>query len=77
MKMGRAPTVNSTMPPGMRPRKQKSGKTYYYLDTGGKPRKEIPLGSDYILAVKNGLIFSKARYRQTPLSRSKWCGINT
>ncbi|WP_307704263.1 tyrosine-type recombinase/integrase [Variovorax paradoxus] len=25
---------------------------HYYLDTGGKPRKEIPLGSDYALAVK-------------------------
>lgn len=27
-------------------------KTFYYFDTGGKPRKEIPLGSDYALAVK-------------------------
>jgi integrase len=25
---------------------------HYYLDTGGTPRKEIPLGSDYALAVK-------------------------
>ncbi len=37
---------------GMRPRRQKSGKIYYYLDLGGKPRKEIPLGSDYILALQ-------------------------
>lgn len=26
--------------------------TYYYYDTGGKPRHEIPLGTDYILAVQ-------------------------
>jgi len=25
---------------------------HYYLDTGGRPRKEIPLGSDYTLAVQ-------------------------
>lgn len=27
-------------------------RTYYYLDTGARPRKEIPLGSDYVLAVQ-------------------------
>jgi integrase len=32
-----------------RPRGQK---VHYYLDTGAKPRKEIPLGSDYVLAVQ-------------------------
>lgn len=36
----------------MRARKQRSGKIFYYYDTGGKPRHEIPLGSDYILAVR-------------------------
>ena len=30
----------------------RSGKVYYYYDTAGKPRKEIPLGDDYALAVK-------------------------
>jgi hypothetical protein len=35
-----------------RARKQKSGVTYYYFDAGGIPRKEIPLGSDYQLAVR-------------------------
>lgn len=35
-----------------RARKQKSGKVYYYFDTGGKPRKEVPLGSDYVAAVR-------------------------
>lgn len=36
----------------LRARVQKSGKTFYYFDAGGKPRKEIPLGSDYVLAVQ-------------------------
>lgn len=27
-------------------------KVHYYLDTGGKPRKEIALGSDYVVAVQ-------------------------
>lgn len=35
-----------------RARPQKSGKVYYYFDTGGKPRKEIPLGCDYVAAVR-------------------------
>lgn len=36
-----------------RARLQKSGTTYYYFDTGQKkPRKEIPLGADYVLAVR-------------------------
>jgi integrase len=35
----------------MRARHRKAG-TYYYLDTGALPRKEIPLGSDYVLAVQ-------------------------
>lgn len=43
--------VKSTMQ-NLRARVQKSGKTYYYFDAGGKPRKEIPLGSDYVLAVR-------------------------
>lgn len=35
-----------------RERKQKSGNVRYYFDAGGKPRKEIPLGGDYVLAVR-------------------------
>lgn len=38
--------------PNLRARTQKSGKVYYYFDAGGKPRKEIPLGSDYVTAVR-------------------------
>lgn len=34
---------------GFRARLQKSGKTYYYFDTG---KQELPLGADYTLAVK-------------------------
>lgn len=50
--MGRKPTVNNNLPPHMRKRVKPSGKTYYYFDTGEKPRREIPLGDDYILALK-------------------------
>jgi integrase len=50
--MGRKPTKNLNLPPHMRRRLQKSGTAFYYLDTGEKPRREIPLGSDYVLALK-------------------------
>lgn len=50
--MGRKPTKNTNCPPRMRPREQRSGKTYYYYDTGETPRREIPLGDDYVLAVR-------------------------
>lgn len=40
------------MPPHMHPRVQRSGRTYYYMYTQDKPRKEIALGDDYILALK-------------------------
>lgn len=37
-----------------RTRTRKNGQqiTYYFLDLGGKPRREISLGTDYVLAVK-------------------------
>lgn len=50
--MGRKPTKNTNLPQHMRKRVQRSGRTYYYFDTGAKPRKEIPLGDDYILALR-------------------------
>lgn len=50
--MGRQPTVHKNLPKRMRARKQRSGKIYYYYDTGATPRVEIPLGSDYVLAVR-------------------------
>jgi integrase len=49
--MGRKPTVNLNLPPRMRAR-ARGNKVHYYYDAGGKPRKEIPLGNDYALAVK-------------------------
>ncbi len=50
--MGRTPTKNLTLPPHMRKRTKASGKTYYYLDACEKPRREIPLGDDFILALR-------------------------
>jgi len=50
--MGRKPSKNLNLPRGMRSREQRSGRVFFYYDTGGKPRREIPLGDDYVLAVK-------------------------
>lgn len=49
--MGRKPHKNLNAPKGMRVR-VRGAKTWYYYDTGGNPRKEIPLGNDYAIAVK-------------------------
>ena len=49
--MGRKPTKNLNLPTRMRAR-TRGAKVWYYYDTGGKPRKELPLGSDYALAIK-------------------------
>ncbi len=49
--MGRKPTRNLNLPPRMRARKR-GDRIHYYYDKGGKPRVEIPLGSDYVLAVQ-------------------------
>jgi len=53
--MGRKRTVNLTCPEGMRPRTQRSGAVYYYLETRdpdtGKTR-EIPLGKDRLAALQ-------------------------
>ncbi len=49
--MGRKPTKNINLPKRMRARVR--GKTTYYMyDKGGKPRVEIPLGTDYLIAVQ-------------------------
>ena len=50
--VGRRPTTNLNLPPRLRSRRMRSGKVYYYYDTAAKPRREIPLGDDYALAVK-------------------------
>ncbi|WP_140628832.1 tyrosine-type recombinase/integrase [Methylibium rhizosphaerae] len=49
--MGRKPTRWTNLPRGMRAR-PRGRLVHYYLDSGGKPRKEIPLGSDYARAVQ-------------------------
>ena len=49
--MGRKPTVNLNLPQRMRLR-VRNGKTYYFYDAGGKPRREIALGQDYVLAIQ-------------------------
>jgi integrase len=49
--MGRRPSSNLNLPPYMRKR-VRGQHTYYYLDTGAKPRKEIALGTDYFLALQ-------------------------
>lgn len=48
--MGRNP-INPDSVTRLRKRKQRSGVVYYYYDLGGSPRKEIPLGSDYGMAI--------------------------
>lgn len=49
--MGRKSSVNLNLPPQMRARRRSAG-TFYYYDTGERPRREIPLGKDYTLAVQ-------------------------
>ncbi len=60
--MGRKPTVNSNLPKGMRARKR-GKQVYFYYDMGGKPRKEIALGKDYVLAVQQ---WSKLEMEKIP-----------
>jgi integrase len=60
--MGRKPTRNHNLPPGMRAR-HRGKSTYYYYDHGGTPRKEQPLGKDFILAVKR---WSEIEQAQVP-----------
>jgi len=65
--MGRRPYKNLNLPQRMRARVKSSGKTFYYYDTGKRPRCEIPLGSDYALAVKKWAeleIDAKPRHRE-------------
>lgn len=49
--MGRKPTVNLNLPERMRAR-VRGEKTYYTYDQGGKPRREVSLGTDYLLAIQ-------------------------
>ncbi|WNW10085.1 tyrosine-type recombinase/integrase [Pseudomonas sp. DTU_2021_1001937_2_SI_NGA_ILE_001] len=58
--MGRRPSKPGSIA-RLRERKKASGTTYYYYDTGGHPRKEIPLGSDYGLAIMKYAEFERDR----------------
>lgn len=58
--MGRRPSVNCNLPPRMRARRR-GKRTYYFYDCGGKPRREIPLGTDYILAVQQWATLHQAQ----------------
>lgn len=49
--MGRTPTRNKHLPQGMRAR-WRGATVYYFYEGPARPRKEIPLGKDYTLAVK-------------------------
>lgn len=62
--MGRKAYVHPNMPKGMRPMRKASGKVYYYFETGGKPRRMIPLGSDYIEAVKKWTALAEETTRE-------------
>ena len=48
--MARKPTNPGSIP-RLRKRLRPRGKIYYFYDAGGKPRKEIALGSDYGAAI--------------------------
>jgi len=57
--MGRKPSKAGSI---ARLRERKRGaKIYYYYDVGGKPRKEIPLGTDYGLAIQEYARLEKNR----------------
>ncbi|RAI69266.1 integrase [Pseudomonas fluorescens] len=58
--MGRKPSKPDSIA-RLRKRTQRSGKVYYYYDTGSKPRREIPLGSDYGLAILEYAKLEKSR----------------
>ena len=59
--MGRKPSRNKNLPAGMRARHRGKFGTYYYLDTGDLPRKEISLGKDYVLAVQKWAELTSAK----------------
>lgn len=76
--MGRKPTVNLHLPPGMRVKTGARGKTWYYLDKGTGPdgkRRWEPLGSDFHDALRTyaARVETTARPVMTvPELLSKW-----
>lgn len=57
--MGRRPSKPNAVP-RLRVRVKASGSIFYYYDGGGKPRVEIPLGSDYGKAIQKWAEFERA-----------------
>lgn len=57
--------ITRAYPKGMRARHLGS-RVYYYLDTGATPRREIKLGKDYDLAVKEWARLTGRQYRPLP-----------
>ena len=64
--MGRKPTRNTNLPAGMRAR-HRGAKTYYFYDLGGKPRKELSLGTDYVEAVRKWSELEKSKTMPAPI----------
>ncbi len=58
--MGRVPTRNLHLPKGMRAR-WKNGVAYYSYETGGRPRREISLGTNYTEAIRLWAIEAECR----------------
>ncbi|GLR13299.1 integrase [Chitinimonas prasina] len=65
--MGRKPHLAGSI---TRLRLRKRGKkVYYYYDQGGRPRKEISLGSDYALALRKYAELEQSRVADTQISQ--------
>lgn len=62
--MGRKPSRNMNLPPRMRAR-HRGSKTYYFYDVGGTPRKELSLGTNFVLAVRK---WSELEQAEVPAS---------
>jgi integrase len=58
--MGRKPSIHLNLPTRMRAR-VRGNKTYYFYDHGGRPRKEKPLGTDYVLAVQKWAVLQETK----------------
>ena len=52
----------------MRKRVQKSGNARYYFEIGGHPRREIPLGGDYEIALAKWAVLSRRPEEYTCLA---------
>lgn len=63
--MGRKPSRWKHLPAGMRAR-PRGRKVFFYFDAGGRPRREIPLGSDYITACQRWAELARGTRAATP-----------